>query len=83
MNIQVININGDILKLSPQIRAALDSVGEEADKLDANWEAVYEKALRILQGDGFEITKLQPEVKYFDTKEGKKTQSIKIFYQGK
>ena len=71
-------MNGDIIKLSPQIRAALDSVGEEADKLNANWEEVYGKALRILQGDGFEITRLQPEVKYFDTKKARKPRASRF-----
>jgi hypothetical protein len=82
MNIQVININGDSIALSPQVKTALDGVGEEADKLNANWEELSEKVFRILKGDGFDIARLQPEIKYYETKKGKKTQSIRIFYNG-
>jgi hypothetical protein len=80
MNIQVININGDQLVLSPQVQPALDVLGRNGAIPEAGWKELERKILIILAEDGFDITKLQPEISYFDTKQGKKIQGIKINY---
>jgi hypothetical protein len=82
MRIRVLNNNGDQLKLSPQINAALDSLGQEAAKSEANWEEATQKMIRVLERDNFDATKLQPEINYYDTKNGKQLFSIKINYTG-
>jgi hypothetical protein len=80
MFISVINIRGDQIKLSPQINSALAALGLEADTPGADWDEVTHKMIRLLAADDFEITKLQPEVDYYDTKKGKKILEIKIHY---
>jgi hypothetical protein len=80
MNIQVINQQGDQLVLSPKVQPALDRLDREGGIPEADWKDLERKILNILAGDGFDKKKLQPEISYFDTKEGKKIQGIKINY---
>ena len=80
MNIQVININGDQLVLSPQVQPALDLLDRDGGIPEAGWKELEHKILNILARDGFDRKKLQPEISYFDTKEGKKIQGIKFNY---
>jgi hypothetical protein len=80
MRIRVLNNNGDQLKLSPQINAALDSLGQEAAKSESNWEEATRKMISVLEGDNFDAAKLKPEINYYDTKHGKQIFSIKFNY---
>ena len=80
MNVRVMNVYGDQIKLSPPIKSAIDALSLEADKTDVNWDEITHKILRVLEGDGFDGTKLQSEVVYFDTKKGKKITEIRIDY---
>lgn len=80
MNIQVINLNGDPLVLSPKVQPALDLLDGNGVFPEAGWKELEGKILNILAGDGFDRKKLQPEISFYDTKEGKKIQSIKINY---
>jgi hypothetical protein len=78
MIIRVQNARGNLIKLSPQIASALDSLNTEAHKVNADWDDIVRKALGILEADGFNLAHLQPEVKYYDTKNGTKILTIKI-----
>jgi hypothetical protein len=78
MIIRVLNARGNLLKLAPQTATALESLDAEADKVNADWDDIVRKALRILEADGFEVSKLLPEVKYYDTQKGTKILVIKI-----
>jgi hypothetical protein len=80
MNIQVINSNGDPLVLSPKVQPALDLLDGNGVFPEAGWKELERKILNILANDGFVREKLQPEISYYDTQEGKKIQSIKINY---
>jgi hypothetical protein len=82
MMIRVKNVNGDSIELSLQAKSALDNLGLEADKTGANWEGMTNKMLRVLEADNYDITKLQPEVSFIDTKDGKKILEIVINYAG-
>lgn len=83
MYIRVLNHQGDQIALAPQIKSALDSLAIEAEKPGADWNEVSAKMLRVLEGDGFEIDKLEPEIKYYYTKKFKRIWSIMIRYTGK
>jgi hypothetical protein len=80
MRIRVINNNGDILEISPQIHEALESLSRQTDNSGNNWQEISDKMLRVLEGENFDITKLQPELKYIDTEKGKEVFSIEISY---
>jgi hypothetical protein len=80
MRIRVLNNNGDQIKLSPQIHTALESLSRQADKTESNWKEITDKMLHVLEGDNFDITKLQPEISYIDTAKGKEVFSIKFNY---
>ena len=80
MNIQVINLNGDQLVLSPQVQPALDKLTCDGAIPEAGWKELERQILNILEKDNFDRKKLQSEISYYDTKEGKKIQSIKINY---
>lgn len=78
MIIRVLNARDNLIKLTPQTASALETLNQEAHKVNADWNDIVRKALCILEADGFEISKLQPEVKYYDTKKGTKILTIKI-----
>jgi hypothetical protein len=80
MRIRVINNDGDQLKISPQIQAALESLSKQTDNSGNNWQEISDKMLRVLEGDNFDITKLQAELKYIDTEKGKEVFSVQINY---
>ena len=82
MMIRVKNIFGDSIELSPQTKTALANLGLEADKPDANWDETTGKMLRVLEADNYDVTKLQPEISFIDTKYGKKILEIVINYAG-
>jgi hypothetical protein len=82
MHIRVTNIHGDRILLPPQTKSALDSLGIEVAASEANWEETTQKMVRILGFDGFEVMKLQPEISYSNTKDGKKIEEIKFYYSG-
>lgn len=82
MDIRIVNFRGDKIALSPPVKSALDNLGLEAEKPDANYEELTHKILRVLEGDGFKIAKLQPEIKYSENNKGKKIQNIKVYYTG-
>ena len=82
MEIRIVNFRGDKVALSPPVKTALDNLGLEAEKPDVNYEELTRKILRALEGDGFQIMKLQPEIKYSESKKGKKIQNIKVYYTG-
>jgi hypothetical protein len=71
---------GDKLALSPSTKTALDNLGQEGAIPESGWAELERQILDILEKDNFDRTKLQPEISYFDTKKGKKMQSIKINY---
>jgi hypothetical protein len=80
MNIRVFNAQKEQIVISPRIKAALDSLGQEAEKPQANWNETAYKMLQVLQGDDFEIDRLQSVISYYDTKKGKKILGIDINY---
>jgi hypothetical protein len=82
MEIRIVNFRGDKIALSPPVKTALDSLGLEAEKPDINYEELSHKIVRVLEGDGLDLSKLQPEIKYSESKKGKKIQSIKVYYTG-
>jgi hypothetical protein len=82
MSIRVFDIQGDQLELAPPVKAALAALGLEADTSEANWEELTQKMGRVLETDGFEVMKFQPEISYYDTKKGKKILEIRFNYWG-
>jgi hypothetical protein len=82
MNIRVFNAQKEQIAVSPRIKAALDSLGQETEKSGANWDEAAYKMRQVLQGDDFDIDRLQPVISYYDTKKGKKILSIDINYYG-
>ena len=80
MNIRVLNGQKEQLFISPQIKSALDSLGLEAEKSEANWDEAAYKMLQVLEGDDFDIHRLRSEISYYDTKKGKKILGIDIHY---
>jgi hypothetical protein len=83
MSIRVFNLKGDQIKLSPEVKTALESAGLEAETVEeAKWDELLAKIGRILKDAGFEVLKLQPEIDYVDTKKGKIIQEIKFNYWG-
>ena len=82
MRIRVINNNGDQLKLSPQIQSTLESLSRQTDNTETNWQEISDKMLRVLEGENYDITKLQAELSYIDTPKGKEVFSVNINYTG-
>jgi hypothetical protein len=80
MMIRVLDSKGDQIALSPQINSALDSLGLDDAKPDTEWQEISDKIMRVLEGDGFEVYKLQPEITYQETKKGKKIRTITLRY---
>jgi len=80
MYIRVLNAQKEQIIISPRIKAALDSLGLEAEKSEANWDGAAYKMLQVLQGDDFDIHRLRSEISYYDTKKGKKILGIDISY---
>jgi hypothetical protein len=80
MRIRVLNAGGDQLKVSPQINSALENLGRQADKSGTNWQEISNKMLRVLEGDNFDPSKLQLEINYCDTKNGKEVFSFIFNY---
>ena len=83
MSVSVINNQGDHVKLTPATVSSLASLALEAEKPNANWDEINVKMLHLLEADGFEIMKLQPEISYYDSKEGRVITDIRISYTGK
>jgi hypothetical protein len=79
MIIRIVNVGGNQIVLSPSTKFDLNGIGLEAEKINADWEALMTKILRALERDGFDLSKLQPEIKYYDTKNGRKILSIKVY----
>ena len=80
MNIRVLNSVGNRIVLDPQLKSALESLGREAEKPDANWQEISQKMLRVLERDGFDVSKLQSEIEYADTKKGKEIIRINFYH---
>ncbi len=80
MSIRVLNLQGDQIVISPQTKTALASLARDASKPDADWDEITHKMYHVLEGDGFEIDKLQAEVSYFDSKKGRQATNIDIYY---
>jgi|WetSurMetagenome_2_1015567.scaffolds.fasta_scaffold643855_2 hypothetical protein len=80
MNIRVFNAQKEQIALSPRIKASLDSLGQEAEKSESKWDEAAYKMRQVLQGDNFDIDKLEPVINYYDTKKGKKILGIDINY---
>ena len=80
MYIRVLNGKKEQIIISPRIKAALDSLGLEAEKSGATWDEAAYKMLQVLEGDAFDIHRLRSEIDYYDTKKGKKILGIDIYY---
>jgi hypothetical protein len=80
MNVRVLSINGEQFELAPQVKTTLESLALDANKGESNWEKQTEKMTRVLEGAGFDVTRLQPEVLYYDTKSGKQIISVRFYY---
>jgi len=82
MNIRVFNTHGYQIILPQQLKTSLNNIGLEAEKPNADWNEITHKMLRVLEGYDFDVTRLQPEIAYYETKGGKKISSIDIKYTG-
>jgi len=80
MKIQVFNIQGYQISLPPQIKSSLQSFALEADKSAGNWQEITDKMMRVLEVYGFEVEKIQPVIKYYETKISKEILSIEFQY---
>lgn len=80
MNVRVLTIKGEQYTLAPQVKTTLESLALEANKGESNWEKQMGKMTGVLEGAGFDVNKLQPEVLYYDTKSGKQIISVRFYY---
>jgi hypothetical protein len=80
MSIRVFNYYGDQLFVSPNIQSTLETITSKAGKSHETWDELTHEMLHVLEGDGFDIAKLQPQISYFETKKGKEIMHIDFFY---
>jgi len=83
MVIRILNYDGEGLEVSQQARAALTAIGNRAEGYNADWPQISNEIMQALAGDGFEVNALQPEIDYYENKNGKKILNIKVYYGGK
>ena len=82
MVIRVLNYEGERLEVSQQAKAALTAIGNRAEGYNADWNQISGDIMRALEGDGFEVNALQPEIAYYENNNGKKILNIKVYYGG-
>jgi hypothetical protein len=78
MIIRVLNSRGDEYALSKETKKSFTEIELEAAKPDADWNAISDKILLVLEKDGFNTANLHPLVYFYETKKGKKIHAIDV-----
>jgi len=80
MNVRVLNPKGEQYELDSNVKNTLVSLAMEANHGESQWEKQMGKMIYVLENAGFSADKLQPEVLYYDTKNGKQIISLRFYY---